>query len=76
MALGKSANPLTTEDYEMLDQTGEFETDFDIYQVPKHFELHHPRPKWVSYIENGTLDDVYRELSQLSEGLDYQVDRT
>lgn len=72
----KSQQPLTIEEYEMLDQSGIVETNFDIYQVPERFEFHHPRAEWVSYIENGTQDDVFRELIELSKDLDYQVDRT
>ena len=72
----KSCKPLTTKEYEMLDQSGILETDFDIYQVPKSFEFNNPRPEWVSYIENGDQYDVFRELIQLSEGLEYMADRT
>ena len=72
-----SQKPLAEDDYEFLDETGDFfGTDFNIYQVPKNYMLHHPQAKLVDTIKEGTVLDVCKKLAQLSEGLDYQVDRT
>lgn len=60
-----SNKPLITEEYEALDQSDYMMTDFDIYQSGKR----------VNQIF-GDMFDVFKELINLSEGLEYMADRS
>ena len=72
----KSSKPLTTEEYEMIDQSGILETNFDIYQVPESFEFNKAYPKLVEHTDICSQDDIMHKLSELSKGLEYMADRS